>query len=1268
MKRKLGTFISLVLVLTMLLSMVPAALAATSSDRYVYMAPGQTETFIYTKTGITDDEKKALYWASSNTSILEVDAAQREEAESSDNATHTITAKAAGTAYIYVYKDNTKKTTLFTWTVAVTEWKLTLKFGNSSDVTINSSSSQKLTATVTGPAGLVSGAKVKFESSDEDIAYLNSPKKKTVTEAVSTSGTSTTATSGTATVDVYGGTKGGYVTIKATVTVDGKSNSVVLANNSGATKTVTPYVNGPEGWAITLPDSQKNLTVKYGDNTTYLKPTGGPSGATYVYYFVTTTESAETLSTTSDKMQVASNGRITPYKPCSNQKVRVYVAGYEKESYPYAETTITITNTTATGLTIDYNVEATKFGIQNGTYVLAYKDSDKTSNVTFDSTGMILTKLDLTAEVVSTSTDDVNRVKWTTSNASIAKFGSEETYIGKTAPITATGKGTVTITAEIDGKKASMSLDVWSACEYDSIVTKPDIPSSISSREDAFNDFQSQLVTVHLSRTDGTVSLPLKDVQYVSTTNGKIKVKGTINGFDRVNKIAYFPKGTGTNTQRTLATIESRDATLSNIMITSQPQDASYKLDATVGTLSIQASVGSGYNLATFTWYDNNDNAKKTETVPANTMTYTSTLKLSDFVQSAGSYGFYCVITDNRSGSVKSRTALVTIGGDYNVKITAGSNSTKPGSSVSLSAVAQQYNPSTKGYTNVTGKNYTVTWSVSDSSLASITGTGNNVTLKAKSGGTVTVKAETTIDGNKYEGSQTITITVPTAETIQLMLEEGANYVLLDGSKLSDAVKAATGTTPSTFSFTQPTGGTVYSSSSLSSSITSGSKYSSSDVSRMAFKPTGSAASYTISYSAYGSDGQIASGSILVMTNSGAVSYHISANESQSMQVSDFRSVYGSGTLNYVVFGTSTDSRGILYKGKTSSSGKVGSESYYASSGTNLLSNVTFIAGSSTVKYTVTIPFTAYGSSGTVYGNLAIYVNDTHSIYSTGATFSSMGIADEIAPETGASSAYVTIDSVIGGRLYSQYTSIKSCTELSTRDYGSTKFYLSGTNSVDSLYILPVADSKTIEVNYTLNGTEKGEIKFKVIQQTSSSKFTDMAGSSKWAANSVDFMYSNGLVNGVTATSFGPEQNMTRAMLVTILYRAAGEPTVTGIANKFTDNEEKQYYYNAVLWASSKGIVNGATATTFDPDGKITREQIAAILYRYAGSPTVSSTALSGFSDQSQVSSYAVTAMQWAVGAGIITGISNNGRTTLSAKNNATRAQVSVMLHRFLTF
>ena len=142
---------------------------------------------------------------------------------------------------------------------------------------------------------------------------------------------------------------------------------------------------------------------------------------------------------------------------------------------------------------------------------------------------------------------------------------------------------------------------------------------------------------------------------------------------------------------------------------------------------------------------------------------------------------------------------------------------------------------------------------------------------------------------------------------------------------------------------------------------------------------------------------------------------------------------------------------------------------------------------------------------------------------------------------------------------------------------------------------------------------------------------------------------------------------MTRAMLVTVLYRAAGEPTVAGITNKFTDNKQGQYYYNAVLWASNMGIVNGATATTFDPNGNITREQIAAILYRYAGSPAVTGS-LSGYSDQAQVSSFAVKAMQWAVGSGIITGVTSGGKTTLSAKGNATRAQVAVMLHRFLTF
>lgn len=318
----------------------------------------------------------------------------------------------------------------------------------------------------------------------------------------------------------------------------------------------------------------------------------------------------------------------------------------------------------------------------------------------------------------------------------------------------------------------------------------------------------------------------------------------------------------------------------------------------------------------------------------------------------------------------------------------------------------------------------------------------------------------------------------------------------------------------------------------------------------------------------------------------------------------------------------------------------------------------------------MTIPFTANGSSGQMNGQLVVYVNDTHTLNSTGASFRSMGIANELTPDNATGSTYITIDRVVGGKLYSSYTSIKNCTALTSKDFGSTKFYFSGSGSLDNLYILPLADSKSVEVSYTIDGSTKGTLSFKVNQQTASSQFTDVSGSYKWAANSVDFMYMNDIIKGNNTKNpklFGPGAKMTRAMLVTVLYRAAGEPTVTGITNKFTDNKQGQYYYNAVLWASNMGIVNGATATTFDPNGNVTREQIAAILYRYEGSPTVTGS-LSGYPDQAQVSSFAVTAMQWAVGTGIITGVTSGGRTTLSAKGNATRAQVAVMLHRFLTF
>lgn len=1280
MKRTFGKILSFALVLAMVLSMVPVVLAATTTGNPQYLALGDTAEL--TCTG-------AKYWVSSNPSAVSVTKTATGRATITALST-TSSGWGYGTATISAYEKESDYTSTnyadrhdarMTWSVTVSEWKVTLSFsgsssgwnygyGSSSTTTISAGERKTLTATVTGPQGKVANARVEFKiaSSDKEMLHfdsLSSTSASSTKNVTVSSGYSSTATSGTAAVDVYGGSKGGFVTITAKIV------GVDTSKNTNATTTITPRVIGPESWTVSLPTAQQSMTIKRTDYSQKLTPSvvtgsgsSAVSGAKFVYRFV----NGDKLENTSKYMQVYT-GSITPYQVTTEGPVRVraYVEGYvdnnNPEAYPYAEASIMITDSTANGLSIDYEQENTKFKMNNGTYVLAYKDTNNGYDVDFTDGTSIVTKFSLKATVDSTNAAaDAKRVTWTTNDPRVARFGTNNSYTGDVATLTTTGAGSVTVTAEVDGKKATMNFVVWQAREYDKIVTKPDIPTAISNREDAFNAFSQQYVTVHLSRTDGTVSLPMKDVQFVNSST--IQLKGTIDGFDTLNRIAYFPKSGVSDV------IQSGKAELSDIMIINQPQDATYKLNATVGTLSVTASTQSNKKLTSFTWYDNNDKAIKAETV-SNKVTYTSTLNLSDFVTSAGTYGFYCVINGSDSSTIKTRTAIITIGGDYNVKITPSASSVKPGDTVTLNAVPQQYNPARKTYTDVTGKTYTVSWTVTEGSdvVTLNSRTGSSVTLTAKSGGTATITAETTIDGNKYTGTQKITVTVPAAEDVRLMLEEDASYVMLDGGKLSDAVKKATSTTPSTFSFTLPTTGTIYSSSSLSSSISAGNKYSASDVSRMAFKPSRSAGSYTIDYAAYGTSGQIATGKLVIMTNAGTVAYHISANESQTMQVSDFQSVYGSG-LSYVKFGTASDSRGALYKGSSTSSGKVGSESYYVSTGTTLLKNVTFIAGSSTAKYSVVIPFTAYGSNGEANGNLVIYVNDTHSVYSTGATFKSMAIADELAPESNASSAYITITRVVGGKLYTQYSKINSCTALAAKDLGSTRFSFSGSNSIDNLYVLPLADSKTVEVNYTINGSDKGTLTFKVVQQTASSKFTDVSGSFKWAANSVDFMYGNGLVNGISTKNpnvFGPGQNMTRAMLVTILYRAAGEPSVAGITNKFTDNKQNQYYYEPVLWASSKGIVNGATATTFDPDGKITREQIAAILYRYAGSPAASSSALNGFADQSAVSSYAVTAMQWAVGNGIITGVSTNGRTTLSAKNNATRAQVSVMLHRFLT-
>lgn len=170
--------------------------------------------------------------------------------------------------------------------------------------------------------------------------------------------------------------------------------------------------------------------------------------------------------------------------------------------------------------------------------------------------------------------------------------------------------------------------------------------------------------------------------------------------------------------------------------------------------------------------------------------------------------------------------------------------------------------------------------------------------------------------------------------------------------------------------------------------------------------------------------------------------------------------------------------------------------------------------------------------------------------------------------------------------------------------------------------------------------------------------------SADWFYNDVKYVYEKGMMAGTAADVFAPNATTTRAMIVTILYRLEGSPAVTG-TSAFVDVPAGQWYTDAVNWAAANQIVNGTSATTFAPNDSITREQMAAILYRYAqykGYDVTKKADLSGYSDNSQVSAYAKDALAWANAAKLINGVTN---TTLAPQGNATRAQVSAILHRF---
>ena len=211
----------------------------------------------------------------------------------------------------------------------------------------------------------------------------------------------------------------------------------------------------------------------------------------------------------------------------------------------------------------------------------------------------------------------------------------------------------------------------------------------------------------------------------------------------------------------------------------------------------------------------------------------------------------------------------------------------------------------------------------------------------------------------------------------------------------------------------------------------------------------------------------------------------------------------------------------------------------------------------------------------------------------------------------------------------------------------------------------------TVEVTENADGTytftmPNGQVKVEVTFVEATPEplpFTDVA-ETDWFHDAVRYVYDNGLMDGVGDGQFAPNATTTRAQLVTILYRLAGEPAVSGDA-AFTDVESGQWYTDAVAWAAEKGVVNGISETEFSPAGDLTREQLATILYRYAesmGYDVSASADLSGFPDADQIQSYATQALSWAVAEGLLQGFEDD---TLQPQSTATRAQIATILMRF---
>lgn len=426
-----------------------------------------------------------------------------------------------------------------------------------------------------------------------------------------------------------------------------------------------------------------------------------------------------------------------------------------------------------------------------------------------------------------------------------------------------------------------------------------------------------------------------------------------------------------------------------------------------------------------------------------------------------------------------------------------------------------------------------------------------------------------------------------------------------------------------------------------------------------------------------------------------SVTYYLGNMTAQTLQESDFASAYKtalnpSGNVpSFYIQLLDVPGRGTLYYNYTNSS-RTGTRitdsnrsnyRLYVNGGSaqNSVSKLTYIPSGSS-DGTATAHYLAYASDGTeLYAGAISFrygAQKTASVSAEGKTFEP---GDVYSASSSDPVHYLVFARPESGGLYLNYgngrgTALPDNTKLYTISSANGSYPLSALT-----YIPRAGASGTVTLRYTAY-TRSGDsyddaISVSVQSKTRSDIFSDVTPSDvgTWAANAIDFANTWGLVKGVSATPpyrYAPRDTMRRCDLVLILYRIAGSPSVSGTA-PYSDIPSDAYYYDSALWAYRNGIVTDvASATLYGPATNVTREEFAKLLYNLTaalGMSTANSGTLGGYTDAAQVSAYARSAMQWAVAKGYITSTSTS-QLVLSPASTATRAEIATLLHRYLTY